>query len=159
PVVAMLRTAASHAVLLSPARRQRLFALVAAHLGLSGLMARCQQNPQPGTPVMRWAHTLGTHHQRLTGHTGRVYAVAVGRVGGRAVIVSGSGDATVQVWDPATGQTVGAPLTAHTSPVSAVAVGRIGDRDIIVSGSHDRTVRVWDAVTGQPVCTPQTVHT
>jgi WD40 repeat protein len=35
----------------------------------------------------------------ITGHSGSVFAVAVGPVGKRAVIVSGGADATVRVWD------------------------------------------------------------
>jgi WD40 repeat protein len=74
----------------------------------------------------------------------------VGRVGDRDVIISGSADETVRVWDARTGQVVGPPLTGHTGPVGAVAVGRVGDRDVIISGSGDLTVRIWDARTGQP---------
>ena len=44
------------------------------------------------------------------GHTERVTAVAVGRAGDRDIIVSGSWDGTVRVWDAATGQPVGGPL-------------------------------------------------
>ena len=39
----------------------------------------------------------------LTGHAGAVAAVAVGRAGGRDVIVSGGQDGTVRVWDAVTG--------------------------------------------------------
>lgn len=37
----------------------------------------------------------------LTGHSGSVMAVAVGRLNGRDVIVSGSNDQTVRMWDGA----------------------------------------------------------
>ena len=70
----------------------------------------------------------------LTGHTGAVEAVAVGRVGDREVIVSGGSDETVRIWDAGTGQPVGHPLTGHTGTVVAVAVGRVGGREVIVSG-------------------------
>ena len=84
-------------------------------------------------------HPVG---EPLTGHYGSVAAVAVGRLGGRDVIVSGSGDNTVRIWDEA-GHPVGEPLTGHTGPVMAVAVGRLGGQDVIVSGSEDATVRIW----------------
>ena len=64
--------------------------------------------------------------QPLTGHTGEVTAVAVGRAGDRDVIVSGGRDGTVRVWDAVTGQPAGQPLTGHTGGVTAVAVGRAG---------------------------------
>jgi WD40 repeat protein len=66
------------------------------------------------------------------------------------VVVSGSHDATVRVWDAATGAPVGDPFTGHTDAVYAVAVGQVGGRAVVVSGSNDRTVRVWDAATGAP---------
>ena len=91
----------------------------------------------------------------LTGHAGAVLAVAVGRVGGRDVIVSGGDDWTVRVWDAVTGQPVGPPLTGHAATVRAVAVGRVGGRDVIVSGGDDKTVSVWDAATGQSVSQQQ----
>ena len=56
----------------------------------------------------------------------RVTAVAVGELDGRPVVVSGGGDATVRVWDLATGDPVGDPLTGHTGGVTAVAVGAAG---------------------------------
>jgi WD40 repeat protein len=40
----------------------------------------------------------------FTGHTGGVTAVAVGQLEGRTIIVSGSSDQTVRVWNPANGQ-------------------------------------------------------
>ena len=52
----------------------------------------------------RYGRTRRAPHQPLAGHTGWVRAVAVGRAGGRDVIVSGSDDGTVRVWDAATGR-------------------------------------------------------
>jgi WD40 repeat protein len=69
-----------------------------------------------------------------------VTSVAIGRPGDRDVIVSGSADHTVRIWDAVTGALVGTPLAGHEGPVTSVAIGRAGDCDIIVSGSDDRTV-------------------
>src|SRR5439155_6662587 len=93
--------------------------------------------------------------QPLTGHAGPVTAVAVGRLGDRDVIVSGSEDATVRLWD-ADGRSVGQPLTGGTDQVRAVAVGRLGDRDVIVAGTYGRylgDVLAWDA-DGRPIGQP-----
>jgi WD40 repeat protein len=155
PAGAVVRRAATRAAPLPAPDRARLLALTAAHLGFPNLRQSLGSLCQPPTPL--WAHSLGQAHQELTGHTGEVSAVAVGQLDGRDVIVSGSGDGTVRIWD-GTGAPVGDPLTGHTEPVSAVAVGRLGGRDVIVSGSHDQTVRIWDG-TGAPAGDPLTGHT
>ena len=59
------------------------------------------------------------------------------------MIISGSADHTVRVWDAATGTPAGAPLTGHTNWVRAVALGQVDDRTVIISGSDDGTVRAW----------------
>jgi WD40 repeat protein len=88
-----------------------------------------------------------------------VNAVAVGQLGGRTVVVSGSDDGTVRVWDAAVGEPLGGPFTGHTGYVNAVAVGQLGGRTVVVSGSDDGTVRVWDAAVGEPLGGPLTGHT
>jgi WD40 repeat protein len=60
------------------------------------------------------------------------------------VIVSGSDDKTVRVWDLATGAPIGQPLTGTTDAVISVAVAQLDGRPVIVSGSDDGTVRTWD---------------
>jgi hypothetical protein len=158
PAVLVLRQAGVRAASLPPDRRLGLLALTAARLGLPDLQNRlAAATPQPW-PV-RWAHSTGAAHHESFGHTDWVTAVALGRLGDRDVIVSGSADNTVRVWDAANGAPRGEPLTGHTSVVRAVALGRVGDRDVIVSGSGDQTVRVWDAASGAPRGEPLTGHT
>ena len=63
----------------------------------------------------------------LTGHTGRVNAVAVGQVEGRTVIASGSDDRSVRVWDAQLRRaSVPLPLVDVASPVAAVVLGDSG---------------------------------
>ena len=61
------------------------------------------------------------------------------------LILSGSDDETVRVWDAATGAERRV-LKGHSDSVNAVAFSPNGR--LIVSGSDDKTVRIWDAALG-----------
>lgn len=61
----------------------------------------------------------------LNGHTDAVGAVATGVVDGRPIAVTGSFDATVQVWDLTTGRQAGRELV-FPSAVQAMAVASDG---------------------------------
>ena len=57
---------------------------------------------RPDSTVRIWDAATGRPHgEPFTGHTHRVEAVAIGRTGDRDIIVSGSWDRTVRIWDPA----------------------------------------------------------
>merc|ERR1740130_1433552 len=64
------------------------------------------------------------------------------------LVVSGSDDETVRVWEAATGKEV-QKLEGHSSDVTSVAFSP--DSKLVVSGSDDKTVRVWEAATGKEV--------
>ena len=85
-------------------------------------------------------------------------AVATAQLDGRPVVISGSRDRTVRVWDLTTGRHVGSPFTGHTREVVAVAAAQLDRRPVVISGSHDNTVRVWDLATGRPVGSPFIGH-
>ncbi|MGD9526623.1 hypothetical protein [Pseudonocardia sp.] len=100
-----------------------------------------------------------SHSTVLTGHDGPVRVLATGRLDGRAIVVSGGQDATVRVWDVATGEPVGAPMTGHTDAVHGLATAQLLGRAVAVSAADDGTVRVWDLATGGPVGAPMSVRT
>jgi WD40 repeat protein/serine/threonine protein kinase len=110
--------------------------------------------PGTGTDPLR-----PTVEHTLTGHTNWVFGVATAQLNGRTVVISGSADDTMRVWDLTTGTPVGSPFTGHTGPVSAVATAQLDGRTVVVSSSWDKTVRVWDLATGAPVGSPFTGHT
>ncbi|KAF8509646.1 quinon protein alcohol dehydrogenase-like superfamily [Hysterangium stoloniferum] len=98
--------------------------------------------------------TWPTVQQVLAGHT-QVNCVSISPDG--KVIVSGSDDRTLRLWDPATGNSVHGPLEGHTGGVSCVTISP--DGKVIVSGSDDRTLRLWDSATGRSVHGPLEGHT
>ena len=60
-------------------------------------------------------------------------------------LATGSFDATVRIWDAASGQ-LRASLVGHDGLVRAVAIAP--DGTWLATVSDDRTTRVWDTVTG-----------
>jgi WD40 repeat protein len=94
------------------------------------------------TTIRVWSGDDGTHLQTLVGHTGWVWALAVGLDGKK--VCSGSWDGTIRVWSGVDGTHL-QTLVGHTSRVSALAVGLDGK---VLSGSYDGTIRVWSGVDG-----------
>jgi Caspase domain/WD domain, G-beta repeat len=142
----------------------------AEHAAYLGLAARCGRAEALADRIdadgltspwrARWASwQLRRPHQQLTGHDGYVRAVAAAELDGRPVVISGSSDGTVRVWDLASGAPVGDPFTGHTGGVHAVAAAELEGRPVVISGGDDRTVRVWDLASGAPVGDPFTGHT
>ena len=63
----------------------------------------------------------------LSGHDSAITAVTVTERAGRRLIVSGSADKTVRLWDLQTGQVWGKPLRGHKNLVTTVAVTEHAD--------------------------------
>ncbi|MBO4269097.1 caspase family protein [Microbispora triticiradicis] len=154
-----------------PDKRRQVLALDAVRYNAPSIQAAL--NSKAANHAWKPLHATGGRLSSavlntLTGHTETVTAVACTVLNGRPVVVSGSDDATVRVWDLSTGQVVGQPLAGHTETVNAVACTVLNGRPIAVTGSgdafssgdsEDNTVRVWDLSTGQVVGEPLAGHT
>lgn len=88
-----------------------------------------------------WDLRTGECKAMFPGHQGGVWALRTTEDG---MLVTGSTDRTLIVWNLNTGQRVW-DLIGHSSTVRCVEV--VGA--YIVSGSRDGTLRVWDAATGR----------
>ncbi|MEU6793777.1 hypothetical protein ABZ907_18920 [Nonomuraea wenchangensis] len=101
---------------------------------------------------------LGTQiGEPLKGHTSSVLALAVGkRSDGTPVVVSGSFDKTIRIWNLDTGKPIGKPLKGHRQEVASLAISKRSDGTpvIISGGEEDSTVRIWNLDTGKPLGKP-----
>ena len=77
-------------------------------------------------------------------HTHLVKSLAACSLGGRKLLVSGSWDMVVKVWDMDTGSLVHT-LEGHTNRVKALAVAP----PLAISGGDDGAIRMWNLETGQ----------
>ncbi|MFE3003173.1 WD40 repeat domain-containing protein [Nocardia sp. NPDC059246] len=81
----------------------------------------------PGTPI----------GEPLTGHTGRVTALAFATTAdGTVVLASGSHDTSVRLWDVASGTPIGEPLLGHSGWVNAVAFATIADGPLLSAADN-----------------------
>ena len=90
----------------------------------------------------------GTPVHTLKGHTSWVLAVSWSP--DDSMVATGSMDKTVRLWNPKTGESLGAPLKGHSNWVNSLAWEpyhlQTPGRPRIASSSKDTTVRVWDVV-------------
>ena len=96
--------------------------------------------------------------QQLHGHDGRVNSVAVAPDG--QLLATGCSDGLVRLFDPHSGQLLGAPLSGHQGAINEVAFSVDGAR--LFSAGSDGTLRVWDSrpgpSRGQPLGQPLKGH-
>lgn len=104
----------------------------------------------PHNTIRTWDIVSKTEGPAMTGHEGGIYALDCIN----DVIVSGSGDRTVRLWDARSGQCkkiFGSGKAEHGGPldgVTSVALSPHGGHRL-ASGSLDKVVRIWDTETGQ----------
>jgi WD40 repeat protein len=85
----------------------------------------------------------GSHMAVLSGHTDWVASLAFSSDG--ALLVSGSRDKTLKLWDVQTGGVV-KTFYGHTAMVHSVSIS--ADCTMIASGSSNGTTQLWDIQTG-----------
>ena len=78
----------------------------------------------------------------LRGHTSTVKSLVYHESG---ILVSGSDDMTIKLWNTTSGEVL-RTLTGHTSSVYSVALDKNG---VLASASYDKTVKLWDMAGGQ----------
>jgi WD40 repeat protein len=83
--------------------------------------------------------TFGATVRTLEGHTDWVRSVCLSSNDG--MVMSGSRDNTVRLWDRSSGVLL-RTLEGHRGSVNSVCLS--SDDGMVVSGSFDNTVRLWD---------------
>jgi hypothetical protein len=114
-----------------------------ATLGLAGTYAQAPASPKPGALPAGAIRQLGEVRFPNVGH---VIGLAFSPDGKQ--LVAGSWDASVTVWDVATGKEI-RQLTGHEGTVRAFVYSP--DSKLLITQGRDRTIRVWDAATGKPL--------
>jgi hypothetical protein len=144
------------------AERASYLAMIARQQGADELAEGIEELNLDQRWAVRWARWRAASANRIIyRHQSEVRTVAVGKLDGRSVIVSGGSEGTVRVWDLARGTPLYEPLTGNDHGVSAVAVCELKARPLILSGggpTHDGTVRVWDLERATPLYEPLTGH-
>ncbi len=80
----------------------------------------------------------------LEAHTNSVWSVVIKD----NLIISGSGDNTIKIWDIDSGECI-KTLKGHRDRVNSVAI----KDNLIISGSSDKTIKIWDIESGECIKT------
>jgi WD40 repeat protein len=94
----------------------------------------------------------------LLGHTSRIVAGSMTRVGATTLVASVALDDTARVWDLETGTSLGPPLDgmvrlSGTEYPPAPVLGRVEGTAVAIT-AYSREVRAWDLTTMQPIGEP-----
>ena len=90
-----------------------------------------------------WNRAEGRLERTLKGHTLAVTCLAFTADG---ALVSGSADGTTRLWNPTTGQSLGATAAIYKGGVTCLALSP--DGKLIASGGEDKEVKIYDSHNG-----------
>lgn len=86
-----------------------------------------------------WDLTTGTRIRRYVGHDEVINTMDISKRG-EELLISGSDDSTMAIWDPRTKNAVDYMATDY--PITAVAISEAGNE--VFAGGIDNDIRVWD---------------
>ncbi|MEU3626706.1 hypothetical protein BS329_35815 [Amycolatopsis coloradensis] len=133
---------------------------LAAHCHRATILAKniAAEWPEPPWRTL-WAQWVRrSRNLTVKAHQARVTSIAVGDPYGHPVVVSGSEDGTIKMWDLATGVPDKRAIETNRGAVHAVVLGELESKPILVSGGDDMQVHLWDYVSGMPIGAPLTGH-
>jgi Prp8 binding protein len=91
------------------------------------------------THLASWDLDTGIRIRRYVGHDEKINSLDISKRG-EELLISGSNDSTIGIWDPRTKHAADCIETEY--PVTAVAMSEAGNE--FYSGSLDNDIRVWD---------------
>jgi WD40 repeat protein len=128
--------------------------------GLTMLADRISELPLDRAWSVPWASWAPVStHRVLASDVGLVTTLAVAQRQGRTVIVSGSGDGSIRIWDLEQGRAAADPMIGQTGAVTALAVAQRQGRTVIVCGGENGSIRIWNLDQNRAVGAPLTGHT
>lgn len=82
----------------------------------------------------------GTVSEYADGHSDAILSLAV--TADEKMVVSGSADHSIRMWNTSSRETIGDALTGHTDKINTLALSP--DDKLVVSASNDKSIRLWD---------------
>ncbi len=105
--------------------------------------------------IIVWDVKKRKQQSKLIGHKDNIKAITFSPVD-KELLVSGSSDGTVRMWNSTTGKELAIISTGHTSSVKALAF--TADNAMLCSGASNGTVQIWDVNTGKEFPSPSFPH-